>query len=379
MNYAQIYSDWVKGLALESLKPEQRRALPLIVSGAASAAELEAAGAGFVFGIKQAAAFSARSTVSGPIEKAKAGEYVIPWVLSDASPDRMGDVISADGWRLDNFRKNPVILWGHGGGGVLDGDEPIGRGERVRVEKGKLVADLVFAVDESDRAARKFRLANSGYIKAGSVGFKPIKVERVEDEEERTKLGLGRFGVLYKEQELLEFSLVAVPANPHALQQSVKAGEIQAEDAEWLAREAGTLTERDMERVARKKASGLVVVTPAPVAPVPSDDGIRKLVDLLRAKDAAPIGELVECMNLMRASFEETTRKDMESRIAEAESRHALAQALAMHSKAITDLSGHLGALRTAEPVSSADAGSASKARDDAAIVHALEEILRSR
>ena len=37
----------------------------------------------------------------------------LEFVMSDGSVDRMGDIIDLDGWRLDNFRKNPVALFGH--------------------------------------------------------------------------------------------------------------------------------------------------------------------------------------------------------------------------------------------------------------------------
>lgn len=383
MNYAQLYSDWVKGNPLDEIKPEQRRALPLIVSGAASPEQLEAAGLPFVVGIKAAAAFSARPTVTGPIEKARQGEHVIPWVLSDASPDRMGDVINPDGWHLKNFRANPVIMWGHGGAGILDGDEPIGRAENVRVEKGRLIADIRFAVEESERAARKFKLANSGYIKAGSVGFKPVKVERVEDEEERTKLGLGRFGVHYKEQELLEFSLVAVPANPHALQQSVKAGEIAQADADWLNGEVRSYTERDLERAARRKAAGL---QPEP-APEPENrlEVLRKLLETVRQPTPATAQpELLVFVEHTREFYADLLRRDAEERAKSsheiAEALHALASVSAMHAKAITDFCGCLSALRAGDPVPGADAPRSpqnSNGEVELQILQAIEDIFR--
>ena len=35
------------------------------------------------------------------------------FVASDESVDRYGDIIRASGWQLDNFRKNPVLLFAH--------------------------------------------------------------------------------------------------------------------------------------------------------------------------------------------------------------------------------------------------------------------------
>jgi len=37
----------------------------------------------------------------------------LSFILSDATPDRMGDVIEATGWDLVNFKRNPVALFNH--------------------------------------------------------------------------------------------------------------------------------------------------------------------------------------------------------------------------------------------------------------------------
>ena len=51
---------------------------------------------------------------SGVHHKTHAGkENGLEFVLSDETPDRMGDVIMADGWDLTDFRKNPIALFGH--------------------------------------------------------------------------------------------------------------------------------------------------------------------------------------------------------------------------------------------------------------------------
>ena len=37
----------------------------------------------------------------------------LDFVLSDETVDRMGEIITADGWELDNFKKNPIALFNH--------------------------------------------------------------------------------------------------------------------------------------------------------------------------------------------------------------------------------------------------------------------------
>lgn len=126
----------------------------------------------------------------------------LEFVLSDETVDREGDVIKADGWDLQNFRKNPIALFGHNGG------FPIGVWENVRVEGNKLLGRLRFAAEgTSDRIDELRRLVEQGILKTVSVGFRPSEMEPRED---------GR-GFTFTRQELLETSLVSVPANPAAL------------------------------------------------------------------------------------------------------------------------------------------------------------------
>ena len=35
------------------------------------------------------------------------------FILSDATADRFGDIVEPAGWQLDNFKKNPIALFGH--------------------------------------------------------------------------------------------------------------------------------------------------------------------------------------------------------------------------------------------------------------------------
>lgn len=382
-NYNQIFSDWAKGKGLEYLKPEQRRAVPLIVSGCATDAQLDQAGHAFVLGMKESARFSTRSSVVGPISKAVADSFVIPWVLSDESVDRMGDVIRADGWELDEFKKSPVVIWGHGKGVDSDADEPIGRANNVRVEGKRLVADIEFAAKESERAARKFRLANAGYIKAGSVGFSQKEVDRVDDEDERKKLGLGKHGVLFKRQELLEFSIVAVPANPHALQASVRAGEIRESDAQWFEKDFPQITERDMEKTIRERSRKLIdtdkqMDAVTVLRTLDSEENLRQLVAALTAKkDDSETKLMLEHITALRTIMREVSDDRMKANRELADAVLAMATTHSKLATAITDLGGCLGAFR-AQAAPSADASTYTPGSGVSdSILTALEELQR--
>jgi HK97 family phage major capsid protein/HK97 family phage prohead protease len=123
------------------------------------------------------------------------------FILSDAIKDRVGDTIDPGGWMLAHFKRNPIMLFNH------DQDHPIGQWINVRVEGGKLKAQPKFAEPGTSwRIDEKRKLFEQGILRAASVGFKPLEAEPRKDG-----------GINYQRQELLETSLVSVPANPNAL------------------------------------------------------------------------------------------------------------------------------------------------------------------
>lgn len=129
----------------------------------------------------------------------------LEFVLSDATVDSYGDIVEPDGWDLKRFRKNPIALFGHSSA------FPIGRWADVRVEDGKLKGRLEMAkAGTSYRLDELRRLIEQGILRAVSVGFRPIKAEPISPEKPYA-------GMRYLKQELLETSLVSVPANPAAL------------------------------------------------------------------------------------------------------------------------------------------------------------------
>lgn len=145
----------------------------------------------------------------------EAGEEVdgeMTFVISSEEVDRHGDVVAAAGWRLAEYRQNPVLLWAH------DYTRPvIGRARAVWGEPGLLLARLEFA--PTDFAREVAALYRRGYQQGVSVGFKPLRYE------ERRQEGTGALlGIRFLEQELLEVSAVPVPANRQALRREVRAG-----------------------------------------------------------------------------------------------------------------------------------------------------------
>jgi HK97 family phage prohead protease len=147
-----------------------------------------------------------RSARDGDIRhKTNAGaKNGLEYVLSDETPDRMGDVIMADGWDLTNFQKNPVALFGH-----QNSLPPIGKWKNLRIVDKQLRGNLeLAAAGTSARIDEIRKLVEADILRAVSVGFRP-KESRPRPESD--------FGVFFTKSELMETSLVSVPANPNAL------------------------------------------------------------------------------------------------------------------------------------------------------------------
>jgi HK97 family phage major capsid protein/HK97 family phage prohead protease len=127
----------------------------------------------------------------------------LEFVLSDETPDRMSDVIMSDGWDLTNFKRNPIALFGH------RSDFPIGKWRGLRVENKQLRGFLDLAPEgTSERIDEIRKLIEADILQATSVGFRPIESKpRAETD----------WGLFYTKAELVETSVVAVPANPNAL------------------------------------------------------------------------------------------------------------------------------------------------------------------
>lgn len=132
---------------------------------------------------------------------------LIGFTISTERIDRMGDVIMVAGWKLKEFRKNPVILFAHN-----SRQPPIGKAIKVGKTEDALVATAQFMdKDLSEFADSIFRMYLEKFMRAVSVGFMPLDREVIRDEDENFT------GIRFIKQELLEFSAVPIPANPDAL------------------------------------------------------------------------------------------------------------------------------------------------------------------
>lgn len=125
-------------------------------------------------------------------------------LASTNAVDRQGDIVDQGGWELKNFLLNPVILWAH------KYDElPVGKATNVKVTSAGLELDFEFAPVEANAKAEEVRNCfEQGFLNAVSVGFIPKE----------------RSGNTITKAELLEVSIVPVPANQEALRLAMSKG-----------------------------------------------------------------------------------------------------------------------------------------------------------
>lgn len=137
----------------------------------------------------------------GYIQKSQ-DEDIYEFIASTASVDRQGDSIDQSGWELDNYLKNPVILFAHN-----YSELPIAKAIDVIKADSALIIKIQFASEEANPKAQQIkRLVDEGILNTTSVGF--IQKERN--------------GNIITRAELLEVSIVPVPANQDALRLAYK-------------------------------------------------------------------------------------------------------------------------------------------------------------
>lgn len=136
----------------------------------------------------------------------KSDDRFMTMVGSSEILDRDQEAFETAGWDLRNYKKNPVILFGH------DKRQPaIAKSNKTYINGTELLFDIEFPEAGVYPFADTIRkLYAGGFMRASSVGFIPKKWEFGDGKPNRPL-------VKYLEQELLELSLVPVPANPAAL------------------------------------------------------------------------------------------------------------------------------------------------------------------
>lgn len=188
----------------------------------------------------------------------------VEFVASDETVDRYGEVIVQDGWDLNNMMKNPQLLFGHDYSAL-----PVGRVVEIGIEDAKLVALVEIGTEEDNPLCPYiWSCIKKGYLRAVSVGLIPKEWD----------------GEYITRAELLEISIVTVPANPNALVRAYKEGVIDKKGAQMFIeaqeKSIAALTKAVSNKDNDDMSSEVLEAVKANTA------AVTALVDAIKAKDA---------------------------------------------------------------------------------------------
>lgn len=136
-------------------------------------------------------------------------------VASTEQSDRMADKVSIKGIDLDNYMKNPVVMWAHD-------YRQLPLGISLDIEKNTRKKQLIFrpSFDDHEFAVKVYNSYLKRIMRGFSIGAIPLEyVRRSEDEmsdEEKSRAGFFG-GWSFDRTELLEVSAAPIPMNPDAL------------------------------------------------------------------------------------------------------------------------------------------------------------------
>jgi HK97 family phage prohead protease len=137
-------------------------------------------------------------------------ESSVPWTFSTFDLDRYDERVDPQGWELSQYKNNPVVQWAH------RFDVPaIGRADDLLTDDKGLHGTIIFNEKEYDTFGWSIgERVKRGVLRAGSVGFRILEVELPSKQAQADGTVL-----IFRRQELLEFSICNVPANPFALRE----------------------------------------------------------------------------------------------------------------------------------------------------------------
>lgn len=221
----------------------------------------------------------------------------IKFKISDNQPDRMGEVVDQGTWNVKDYLTNPILLWGH------DSSQPenvLGSTLAIETEGDSTYATVRLDEDINPKAGLVWKQLLRGTLRTVSVGFINHTFEMDKDTP------------VLKDNELLEISVVPIPANPRAIALSLQEGSISRKDAKWLVdsmKAEAELVEAQMKATDDKSTKEKTMDKEQAQALI---DGIAKLTEKVEAQ-AEQITELKERVPAPETEEEKTAREAKEA------------------------------------------------------------------
>lgn len=144
---------------------------------------------------------------------------VASFVISTPARDKGGDEMNPLGVNLENYKKNPVVLFGHG---IMGIPYPIGQSRQspespeiwVYPEPTRIWAKCRYG-SSCPEGPMLYGMTREGLLNSASVGFDPLKAFRLRPQSDEPG-AVESVGYAFDEWTLNEWSIVPVPMNQEA-------------------------------------------------------------------------------------------------------------------------------------------------------------------
>jgi HK97 family phage prohead protease len=130
-------------------------------------------------------------------------DLVIQGFSNAATRDRMKEKILPEAWLLENYKKNPIVLFDHGHDPTF-GFMPVGKADVIEAQKDGLYTEVKISNSKSEKIVAVRDLVDEGILKTFSVGFDPLEHEKSTE---------GEDFIDVTKAELIEQSIVPIPMN----------------------------------------------------------------------------------------------------------------------------------------------------------------------
>lgn len=169
----------------------------------------------------------------------------IDFCFSDDGEDRQGEVVDQATWDTKNYMLNPIIAWGHFPENIPE--NVLGQGVKLDLNNaGKSYVTAQFDdATINPRADMVFKQLVKRTLRCVSAGFINHTFEIEEDT------------VVLKDNELVEISIVPIPANPRAVALALDEGSLSEKDAKWLLKSMqaeSELIEKRLKKATKEKS-----------------------------------------------------------------------------------------------------------------------------
>ncbi len=153
-----------------------------------------------------------RRAFKGTVDDIDEKKRTVRAIITSDAIDRYGEVIEPKGIRVDNYLKNPVVLWCHD-----SRRPPIAKNLDLKRKSQQIIANTLF--DDEEFADKVFQLYVKGFLNGWSIGARPIWkfCSGPTPDEIKARPELKDCDWIIRACELIEYSAVSIPANQEAL------------------------------------------------------------------------------------------------------------------------------------------------------------------